>query len=40
MYVKVTGALVAAVAEVIPQPIDDNLVVPLVSGIVISAILY
>jgi len=39
MHVKVTGALVAAVAEVIPQPIDDNIVVPLVSGFVISALL-
>jgi dolichol kinase len=40
LHVKVTGALVAAAAEVIPQPIDDNLVVPIISGIVISAILY
>lgn len=40
MHVKVTGALVAAVTELIPQPVDDNLLVPLVSGIVISAILY
>jgi dolichol kinase len=39
MYVKVIGALVAAVAEALPQPVDDNLFVPLVAGAVMTALL-
>ncbi len=39
LHVKVIGALVAAIAEALPQPVDDNLFVPLVAGAVMTFLL-
>jgi dolichol kinase len=39
LHVKVIGALAAAIAEALPQPVDDNLFVPLVAGAVMTSLL-
>jgi dolichol kinase len=39
LHVKVIGAMTAAVSEALPLPMDDNLLVPLVAGTVMTLLL-
>lgn len=40
LWILIAGAAIAAVVELLPIPIDDNLTVPLISGVAMTLIIY